>query len=372
MKLTTTIIRHDSTIYESLLLFLFDDYYAILLNFVHILRYLDTCDITKFCIFLVISDSNKVQCRTNLSMVAKIYEAEGYVNREEKREICKNSVFFKLIETMPKKKNNIEYFEQLADLYDIDKQAFLVKGRHLKLCPEEISNLTGLSCKGKVFAEKRSASLPTYFVNLCSKYGKTSNEGPVSVRLIFELLKEMVIETGDDRVDFERLLNTMLTFFITVKTQEKVPRGCMVFCESLEAFKDINWPATICDNTICFLKERHEAKQKDKPNKQVRCMIQIVEAWFNMRTRLISAIDTQCTVDGDELAPMLHYLSRHLLKSDAARLFEQLNPDQVLNCRDPRCSSQERLLDDENVQTFSYHCSTYVLIAVTDDFIGIV
>ncbi|XP_057807622.1 uncharacterized protein LOC131022202 [Salvia miltiorrhiza] len=67
---------------------------------------------------------------------------------------------------------------------------------------------------------------------------------------------------------------------------------------------------------------------------------------------------------------MLHYLSRHLSKSDAARLFEQLNPDQVLNCRDPRCSSQERLLDDENVQTFSYHCSTYVLIVVTDDFIG--
>lgn len=67
---------------------------------------------------------------------------------------------------------------------------------------------------------------------------------------------------------------------------------------------------------------------------------------------------------------MLSYLGPHLSKSDVERRFEQIKPDKVLNCRDPRCSSQERLLDDGNVDSFSYKCSKYILGAVTDDFIG--
>lgn len=90
----------------------------------------------------MISDQQNLKCRSNLSRLTRICEADGFVNANEKKKIRKESDIYKLIGAPIKKKNNLVLFEALVNLYDSKTEALLIKGRHLKMCAEEIAYLT--------------------------------------------------------------------------------------------------------------------------------------------------------------------------------------------------------------------------------------
>lgn len=313
----------------------------------------------------MISDQQTLECRSNLSRLSNICKGKDITDGTKKKEILKELDIYSLIRKPINKKNNLVLFEALVDVYDTKTEAFIIQGRHMKLCDEEVAYLTRLPCEGNIYAEKRVTTLPTYFVNLCKTYGKSVEAGkPVSLKLMTDLINEMHISSEDDRKDFTRLVNSMTCYVLAVKTQGKIPLGCMGVGAALEKFSSINWPKTICNRIHNCMKERKVSKEKT----HVTCSVQVLDAWFNMRTGRMKSKGRVGNEEEVQAAPLLSYLGVLLRSDDVENVFQQIDRDEIISCRNPRCSIEEMHLDSR-VQ-FSYKCSTYALSIVVEDFMS--
>lgn len=234
----------------------------------------------NYCYNIVFLDSkNKLECRFNLGILHELFEEKKTIDVEQKKEMMKDSPFYRLCFPPKKTKKNTNYFmfAHIADLYDIDNKMFCINGVWMSLCVKEVGHLLGLPSAGNRIPKVtrvRSKESPKYFTDRCTQHGlknRYRND-------ILKVLRLMKINNEDDKLDYKRFVNLyILVFVVKVATSSLCSQGDVLLCERLENLENINWSQEILAVLEEFLQTYKKNVKEQKPIAQIGCMGPLLE-----------------------------------------------------------------------------------------------